>query len=907
MDVADEVEFSNDLASTLVLAGYVALSPVGFALPHYGLRRVANQWYVATCTPAGDPKGRVTGFWPADLSEVTALSHQQIRDVSIGDQWLDVFLWDGKVYVGTRAELWIALAAVQDDIAVRAPLSGVDLALGGDDADLRKMIQAGKAFISETYGSSHVRDWQRQTARTRLLSRLQGVGVTPRISLEIVGAGAGTALKIDTSEWGILAEGEWQRIFDAASSTARELDLELTVRRAMSPPEVLPPHVSRSVLELLPNLEEEPSSDLFGGEHMASAPHSILVLTVGPRAVRIGGAAKPLDWAPEWSEAASRSRAPIVRGKIRSWLQPSWIEVRTPDEQPIARSYGVVVVVLDDKFATDTVLRENALDLGRSFAGSDGVILLAPALPEDRPARALRPQHFGLGTQADLILDTSLARSPLWGTPERHSLERRIADLILTSAQACLPGSVIRRKLIALRKNPRAPTFASLGLWNQDHQNDASPGELALVSEANAPRGGRPWLDEYVPLRGGGGGRPIPLARLRVGEQQFSFLAYTDAVLQHYVRRGLISENDIRGGDEKSPDAILRELRNPDSIASIELHGRNALLIAETPSIRALTAARRSGRLVVRLTDDSGLRRTLDSTTGRSAIPTEVSLPTLKRFALNRRLAIRGVDTRDIVRVPALSHLQPDIFAHRTLGLEARMYLSPSSDEAVGDVVAIPIAPLEAIVDRDGLAEQLLSQYRPRVRTAKRLGDLAVLWNHPSFRRYILEDGQLPPRLIEIDGAAIVPAQTYFAIDGDESIPCLFGSNLFAVWARLTRSRGKGWAQRFATSRTFETFPIVGPFRPATSPSGGRALLFDGNSRLKQISGRLSVPSVRLALKAESDSVQTEDVRQEVDQELLKHYGLAPHASELEIAEMLLELNARMGELPLGRADDEED
>src|SRR5262249_17301299 len=77
--------------------------------------------------------------------------------------------------------------------------------------------------------------------------------------------------------------------------------------------------------------------------------------------------------------------------------------------------------------------------------------------------------------------------------------------------------------------------------------------------------------------------------------------------------------------------------------------------------------------------------------------------------------------------------------------------------------------------------------------------------------RYVIEDGRLPIEMARLPSSA-VPAQNLFFIDGDGSVPALFLSKIFEVWARATLTRSSSWSARFSLGKTFETFPIPPDF-----------------------------------------------------------------------------------------------
>jgi hypothetical protein len=535
------------------------------------------------------------------------------------------------------------------------------------------------------------------------------------------------------------------------------------------------------------------------------------------------------------------------------------------------------------------------------LAGREGVVILAPALPEQGPSAALSERNPDFPAGADLLLDTSQARSPLWGGPERLSLERRIADQILLTSQVCLPGSDVRQRIAKRRRESGVPRFASLAVWTPDEYSDAYEGDIAFLSESGAPAPRGVWLDEYIPLlqarRQQG-----PAVRLKIGDFVPGFEDYVAALLHHYERRDAIPSGELWAAPSETPRSIRGQLRRPDAVAGFSMPGPQAdgcALTAESPSLAALQAAADVGWVVVRATDVAGLSRVLNARHGR-LLPTDIAMPRLDRLPQNRRLATRGVDTRDILRIDEASGVTARVMEHPSFSNFARDYFAGRATGGKEPRIALPLHIVqEAASAGDDFAQRLLSRYRERGLAGRRLADLGVLWSAPANRRFVIEDGQVPLRVREIDGLRVVPMQTYYAVEGDEAVPLLLGSRLFGLWARITRSRGDSWTPRFAISKTFETFPILPPFTTEPSGSGARALFLGEDREL----ARLAAGLIGFAGSAEiaDRPLDSRRGRADADERLLHLYGLPDDASELMIARRLVELNQEQSDGVFGQ------
>ncbi|WP_298364746.1 tetratricopeptide repeat protein, partial [Azospirillum sp.] len=153
------IETSCDVL-VLSLAGYVALTGHGFALPCYRRAKGGNAWYTAECSPPGDHAGTIVFFEIYASQGVVELPPDQQRLVAVGDPWQNVFLWNGQVLVGRPDEVWAATEPFRSEIADAAPLSLLDAAACVDSAERDRLAQASFAFMNDRYGPAKAKDWR---------------------------------------------------------------------------------------------------------------------------------------------------------------------------------------------------------------------------------------------------------------------------------------------------------------------------------------------------------------------------------------------------------------------------------------------------------------------------------------------------------------------------------------------------------------------------------------------------------------------------------------------------------------------------------------------------------------------------------------------------------------------------
>ena len=133
-----------------------------------------------------------------------------------------------------------------------------------------------------------------------------------------------------------------------------------------------------------------------------------------------------------------------------------------------------------------------------------------------------------------------------------------------------------------------------------------------------------------------------------------------------------------------------------------------------------------------------------------------------------------------------------------------------------------------------------------------------------------------------------------FVIDGDVSVPMLFASRVFAVWAHATTSRSTSWLPRFSVSRTFETLPVPRPFMIVRDMEGWVSLRLDGdNPALMELSRvferALGDGDEQLASLLGSGR---HGPLAELDRLVLHGIGLDPAAQDVEVLERILEINS---------------
>lgn len=148
----------------LSLIAYEKVADHGFALPCFGQARGANTLYVARALRPGDPAAPIAAFELYDTDDMQVLPPDKERHgVKIGDPWVDIFLWRGAIYVGTKPEIWRALGELRNEVEAHAPLTLLNLAEGVPSEVNDVLAREAFAWLEQRRGGKLAADWQIQT------------------------------------------------------------------------------------------------------------------------------------------------------------------------------------------------------------------------------------------------------------------------------------------------------------------------------------------------------------------------------------------------------------------------------------------------------------------------------------------------------------------------------------------------------------------------------------------------------------------------------------------------------------------------------------------------------------------------------------------------------------------------
>ena len=240
------------------------------------------------------------------------------------------------------------------------------------------------------------------------------------------------------------------------------------------------------------------------------------------------------------------------------------------------------------------------------------------------------------------------------------------------------------------------------------------------------------------------------------------FAEFAGAVVAHVLggsHRGP-GTSSLRVSEEPSiPDTITNRLAFPRHSRAFRVKGNvadfiNLAVVGETPTVDAVAAADHVGWRTVRYTDATTIRRIAEEAGGDDIVPDEIDMGTVRSSEINRQLATRGVDQRDVFR---FSHnllqewLSTLPVAKRHLAHEAAR-LMRSATRPHGELDNDYLVMREYVLRKDEPAARELAGLLQREKRAsldarplKRGADLRRCWTMPSagFRRYGLVDGSI--------------------------------------------------------------------------------------------------------------------------------------------------------------------
>ena len=900
------------------LSGYVPVNDNGFALPAYSAYPGANAWYVAAPKIDGDHASPISHFELLEDEDVLPLPETGI-EVSTGDPWQDVFLWNGRTYAGTPHQILHGVEEARDDLEASIPISFLDLLLAAEAPLAAQISESVLSFLRTRLGNELGadifqetvlrpgvllelrRNFHRHNQKHELGSFFYSFAVLENTPGSFhIKLAAGTAAMVDGHLAATELDASIRRLGDLLGISICLIDLPARSDQAHTGPEigqVVPYPASYLPAEQIDTTQRLPN---------------ILVIAADQRAAKIARYLEPpievaFDSGSIWGENHYRIQTKIEAGRTSPNPAVPTIHVVEQMSKGIPlKGFAVVVWLAGNEALTDY----NATAILAALRGMDEEIplLIAPAPPAEGPSTLLTGDWGGasLLKRCNAIIDTTLARSPFWAGQPRRSIDRRMADIIANASVVATLNGKFREALFEARgsQKPYALSFFS-GLRKFEGDN-ATTSELNVAGANKHDRSAGRHTRVAFELRERSMKRYhngfLELQPLRQDFALFAEMAVIQELRSDESRTYQISSShDI-------PSSISRVLDNPELATTVKGLGKNnglVIVTAETPNLTSLRAADGFGERIVRYTDFETLRA-LDNDQARE-LPSEIRLPDLHRYPQNRGLATRGVDTRDVIRLPEDQwRAMQNRHVKSALDGQERRYAAALGMRDADPEIALPVpAVWDAINVGDRLAQDLREHFPrlgdERMISGKRTGDLVAAWSRPARGawRWIVEDGRIPVQMTRLEPDE-VPAQRLFFIDGDNAVPIFLMSRIFAVWARALLPSSTSWASRFQVSKTFDAFPFSLSFEILPSENGSPPrlqLARNGTaySKLAELTGDDADQLAKVAQEFGHDeqALRNHPVMRQIDALLLDDIHLSAKSSDLDILENLIERNNR--------------
>ncbi|WP_297838423.1 hypothetical protein [uncultured Roseibium sp.] len=888
-----------DKELSLRLIGYYRCAAHGFAMPLYGQREGANTLYIARAAVSGDHSAKIVSFEPIDVDDRHRLPADESIVVNVGEPWRDVFLWNGAAYVGTPEQLWNELGSLQPDVEARAPLSLLDLAVHARRDEVSTLAGVAFRFLQTRFGDTKARSWRQQFVRQQTEVALRRVLADPKLDDRLFQAvhireATANVLTLDLPEEfasisvgeevrSVIADVSQMAVFLGASLAPLPIEESATARRNISQP--APP--VETVLEEI----------------------SVLILADGKRAKQV---VRHLQSGSERDPDLGKLDWEISSGGTSKFLSSGAAHTRSV----------IALVLSEDENAPALVSPEVELFLEKQ-ATTGALILLVPALPATRPSMLLDPNSGWRLPVAHAVLDTTIARSPFWWGNIKRSFDRRISDVVRLAVSAAR-SPVVRRELLEPRSEEAVPIL-SVGMvsnpGDRTPKGNGTEGGL-LGSEASCvssdPKRSDPAILFSVRINTDeiDGYRNSSQIIIEGRRRENKFPEFASSVIAPLFGRGNRRSNGLKGRLEQLsdlPSSIRKTLRAPDYVSAFangsESHGFRLAVTAETPSLDTVEQADHMGWNITRYTDTVTMKRLSEGMEPTATFPDEILMGSIQSREINRNLATRGVDQRDVVRISydLLSEWLDEVPATQRAAASRNARPQRSATRPYSDSEDTHLLLREYVLSSDPAAQRLLSLISSKKKPAlsgpmKRSADLEKCWNPPlpGFRRYGIVDGAVPGIVLELSPEE-VPMQDLFVVDGDYAVPALFRSRVFAVWARATLPAASSWMARFSVANTFGGFPIADTFRIVEQGSGAATALVteDASSRLVELAEEVGQYIERalasLPLGSWKEAHRPSDnlpAMGPLNDLVLQAYGLPEHATDIQILRRLKEMNS---------------
>jgi hypothetical protein len=165
------MSIGDEMPPAMTLLAYELLTDHGLALPLFGSSASANALHVAVPSRPGDPIAPIHDFEVYPATAAITLDMSLHRAAPIGAIWIDVFVWDSVVHVGTRAELWQNTLSEHEEMERTAPLTLLALAEGADRGEAARCAALVHEWLARDWDVEKANRWRLDSYLTRVARR----------------------------------------------------------------------------------------------------------------------------------------------------------------------------------------------------------------------------------------------------------------------------------------------------------------------------------------------------------------------------------------------------------------------------------------------------------------------------------------------------------------------------------------------------------------------------------------------------------------------------------------------------------------------------------------------------------------------------------------------------------------
>ena len=752
-------------------------SRLTFCAPLYTAKGKTNQIFSAVPEIEGDELSRISAFRPVIPSNgVRDVSQDIERDVAIGEEWVDLLLFDGELIVGTRQHIAEVIQPHFEALLGHFPLTLIDVFRSQTGSHRKRAIAAAYDLLIKVGGEKAADRWAVEThLRSMLLTHLRRKLVAANASMAMFEAIRSMRVEVENS--------------------SKELILKLPHNGTL---------LSKTDLSPIESLSKDSTVLNFIAELPGGLSKPSISLRLPVETTEWEYIPDPILLVPIGRAASVTAKAVRDKYFVKSQWPRKMIETgkyENLESNIKAKKYSIVILLLDEK----SISKKNLFDMRELafLAQSRDVppLLLAPLLPSTGPSYVLnQPGAFSdfKASGGGIVLDTSFVRSPLWNGDPSLSVNRRAMDHAIKAALCMISEVNLTGKILELlAEEPNS----LLTLSRRDERNSKGRLEQYCTEGASFDLYETRSLHQLAiaetspNLRradhDGSGLYELNIAKRRIGGfDELAVLSVEKAM------RTQVSESSP--GDTLSwlRDPLGAGLDYPDLAASVIVHTRDGrtkqlIVTAEAPTLTAIIGGQNEAAQVVRYTDETSIRRSLaPNSYWENHLPGDFVHLDRSSLRLKREVFFEAQTTVSAMVPKDVWKKWSDIYRQHPLAKVGwdlvlstnRFQISPENSVAFLPEHLDALQELRAPGTEE--LKSLFEKYDVSTRNLKILTSHNTVKSHGNeIFRWVFRAGKLPivPRILP---ERMAVHEGWLGFDGDVFSAAVVASDLFNIWVR---------------------------------------------------------------------------------------------------------------------------